>query len=163
ALIRQWSNEMQMLLHQYAADHAAVAAPIALNSLWLAGVPALPLWADNLGEVIGAGAVFDGLCHSGLPGIRTCVLSEYQPTAAARQVLMVVDDVSQLPWAAIDRWMRAGRLSRLKLTLPLAERSLQLDFRRTHRWQFWRQRQTLAQHLQTLLQQLPASTLDMGI
>lgn len=151
--IRQWSNEIQMLLHQLAAHPPLPDWPEALNSAWFASVTALPIWQHHFLAVCGKGEVFDGLVAAGLPAVRDATLAAHLTQAAHQPTLFVVDSVSQLDWPALSQALQQGRVSQLRCVLPFAEQSLEIHFKRRSWWQCWRKPHTLA----TLMQSLQAA------
>jgi hypothetical protein len=153
AVIRQWSNEIQMLLHQ--AAHSAEAAdwPAELNSLWFASVGDVPAWQHEWDTVAGQGEVFDGLKASTLPAIRPLSMAAMLADEHMQQALWVADTWQTCDWPALSNALQAGRISALKLVLPFAERSVEVHYKKQLRWQFWRK----PPDLETLLQQLEAT------
>ncbi|SDK18026.1 hypothetical protein SAMN05192566_0496 [Methylophilus rhizosphaerae] len=158
ALIRQWSNEIQMLLHQLASAAEVPDWPLTLNSLWFASVPELPLWQHER-QVAGTGAVFDGLRACQLPGLVTRPLADVVADKTVRHALMVADQLQDVDWAALATAMQHGRLPALEIVLPFVERSVRVRYRRRARWQFWRKAQSLPVLLQQLESSLPSARL----
>ena len=152
-LIRQWSNEIQMLLHQLASDSTLPDWPSALNSLWFASVPDLPVWQPEPFLLTGRGAVFDGLQACQLPGLTARAPGEVMADRTVSHACMVVDRLEQVDWPALSAAMQGGRIASLEMVLPFAERSVRVTWHKGIRWQFWRK----ATPVPALLQQLEAA------
>lgn len=150
ALVRQWTNEIQMLLHQLAGASAMEDWPQTMNSLWFASVGEIPHWRQSLPTIAGQGHVFDGLKASQLPGIQPLSLSALLAHAHPQGVLWVADHWQTVDWQALSNALETGQLSKLTLLLPFAERSVAVHYKKQPRWQFWRKPPSL----DTLLQQL---------
>lgn len=147
--IRQWSNEIQMLLHQLADQPLLPDWPETLNSLWFASVTALPVWQHHFHSVCGKGVVFDGLVAAGLSAVQTTDLAQ----ARQPSTLFVADTLSQIDWPGLSQALQQGEVSQLRCVLPFAEQSLEIRLKRRHWWQFRRKPHTL----NTLLQSLQAA------
>jgi len=153
AVIRQWANEIQMLLHQAAHSAEISAWPAELNSLWFASVGDIPAWQANVDAVAGQGEVFAGLEASALPAIRPLSMAAMLADAHMHQALWIADAWQTCDWPALSNALQTGRISALKLVLPFAERSVEVHYKKQLRWQFWRK----SPDLETLLQQLEAT------
>lgn len=152
SLVRQWMNEIQMLLHQLSSESDLPTWPARLNSLWFASVPELPEWHHQWPVIYGMGDVFDGLYACRLPAAKQVSMVEVL-NQANTSALMVVDQASQVDWDALSSAWQKGRLTQLEIVLPIAERSARIIFKKSHRWQFWRKGYTL----ETLFTHLEAS------
>jgi hypothetical protein len=155
ARIRQWTNESQMLLHQFSQDQDLPGWPARLNSLWFASVPQLPVWRHEWQAVLGTGAVFDGLRAAQLPALQQRALAEVLHDKSISRALMVVDQPEQVDWQALAAALHKGELSALEISLPFAERSVRVTYKKAYRWQFWRKSHSLAGLLDTLEASLP--------
>jgi len=153
AVIRQWTNEMQMLLHQAAHAPEISAWPAELNSLWFTSVGDVPAWQPAAALIAGQGEVFAGLAACALPAIRPLALEAMLAEVRAQQALWIADAWQTCDWPALSDALQDGRISALKLVLPFAERSVEVHYIKQIRWQFWRKTPTL----ETLLQQLEAT------
>lgn len=156
-LIRQWSNEIQMLLHQLAAETELPDWPSALNSLWFASVPDLPVWQPEPFLLTGSGAVFDGLQACQLPGLTARAPGEVMADRMVRHACMVVDSPEQVDWPALSAAMQGGRIASLEIVLPFAERSVRVTWHKRIRWQFWRKVTPVSALLQQLEAALPGT------
>lgn len=150
ALVRQWTNEMQMLLHQLAGASAMEDWPQTLNSLWFASVGEMPRWRQSLPILAGQGHVLDGLKANQLPGIQPLSLAALLAHTHPQGVVWVADDWQTVEWQALSSALETGQVSALTLVLPFAERSVAVYYKKQPRWQFWRKTPSL----DTLLQQL---------
>jgi hypothetical protein len=162
-LIRQWTNEIQMLLHQIASETNMDNWPMQLNSLWFASVPALPTWKHDKQVVHGQGIVFDGLkaCH--LPALKSLTLAQALADAKLSSALMVVDQAEQVNWQALAAALQQGKINTLEIVLPFVERSVRISYCKHYRWQFWRKAYTLETLLQQLESSLPTATLPTAV
>ena len=154
ALIRQWTNESQMLLHQMSAGNLP-GWPEQLNSLWFASVPDLPVWKHEWQIVYGSGAVFDGLLASQLPLAKQISAAEVFKDKAIRKAMMVVDQLDEIDWQTLFSALQQGRISTLEVVLPFAERSVRVTYKKCYRWQFWRKAYTVQRLLEKLESALP--------
>jgi hypothetical protein len=161
--IRQWTNESQMLLHQFSQDPGLPGWPARLNSLWFASVPQLPVWRHQWQVVVGAGAVFDGLRAAQLPALKQRALAEVLQDKTITQALIVVDQPQQVDWQALAAALHKGEVSALEITLPFAERSVRVTYKKAYRWQFWRKTHSLAGLLDTLEASLPSFKLPTSV
>jgi hypothetical protein len=167
--IRQWTNESQMLMHQFSQDPrfsqdpSLPGWPARLNSLWFASVPQLPVWRQQWQAVVGAGAVFDGLRAAQLPALQQRTLAEVLHDKSITQALMVVDQPEQVDWQAVTAALHTGQLSALEITLPFAERSVRVTYKKAYRWQFWRKTHSLTGLLATLEASLPSFKLPAPV
>ena len=161
-LVRQWTNESQMLLHQLAQD-SLPDWPARLNSLWFASVPDVPVWTHPWQIVSGTGAVFEGLLASQLPAISQRSFTEVLADKAIGKTLIVVDDIDQVDWPAVSNALQKSRLSHLEIVLPFAERSVRMTYKKHYRWQFWRQTPTVQALLDTLEAALPTFKLPEAV
>ncbi len=168
SLLRQWANESQMLMHQLASEdgfqdsvqrNSQPAWPAKLNSLWFASVPDMPAWQHDWQAVYGNGAVFECLQASQLPAVQQLSLAQALQDSTITKALMVVDDVEQVDWQALQMALQKGRLSALEIVLPLAERSVRVIYKKSYRWQFWRKAYTLQGLFARLEASLPSSKL----
>lgn len=153
AVIRQWTNEIQMLLHQAAHASEISAWPAELNSLWFTSVSDIPAWQPTAALIAGQGEVFAGLAACALPAVRPLALEAMLAEARTQQAVWIADEWQACDWPALSNALQAGRISALKLVLPFAERSVEVHYKKQLRWQFWRKTPTL----ETLLQQLEAT------
>ncbi|MGQ2966911.1 hypothetical protein [Methylophilus sp.] len=153
--VRQWTNETQMLLHQFSQDQDLPGWPARLNSLWFASVPQMPVWRHQWQTVMGAGAVFEGLRAAQLPALKQQALAEVLQDKTITQALMVVDQPEQVDWQVLSAALHKGQLSALEITLPLAERSVRVTYKKAYRWRFWRKAHSLTSLLNTLEASLP--------
>jgi len=158
AVIRQWTNEIQMLLHQ--AAHGAEVAdwPTALNSLWFASVGEMLTWQPSAPVVAGQGEIVAALQACKLPTILPASMAALMTDQDARQAVWVADQWQTVDWPMLSTALQAGRQSTLKLVLPFAERSIEVHYKKQLRWQFWRK----APRLETLLQQLETTLTTSG-
>lgn len=159
SLIRQWSNEIQMLLHQLSTSAQQAAWPESLNSLWFASIPPLPDWQHGWPIVYGQGAVSEGLHSSGLPHWSARSMQDVLGDSTVSEALMVVDTMEDVDWFALASALQKGVLTGLHMVLPFAERSVQMHYKKHMRWQFWRKTLTSEQLFQQLLSTLPAAQL----
>lgn len=150
ALIRQWTNEMQMLLHEGAYSASGSPWPEALNSLWMASVAELPTWPQPTTFIGGQGAVFAGLQASHVPGIQVTSLHDMMGKKKSASGLWVEDEWQRVDWQGINHAIAAGQISELQVVLPFAERSVHIHYKKQRRWQFWRKQHSV----ESLLQQL---------
>lgn len=165
SVIRQWSNEMQMLLHTLASSHAEPDWPDNLNSLWLASAqpaeePAPATFPSDGPVLFGRGAVFDGLVASGYPHVQTDDRQAWLKQAT-RTGLWVEDDWQQFPWADLQQALQATPSAGVQVVLPFAERSVWVRLSASRRWQFWRrpvQADACIQALETALTQTASAT-----
>lgn len=162
SLVRQWTNEIQMLLHQLSSETGLTAWPAQLNSLWFASVPALPEWQHPSQVVYGSGDVFDGLSACQLPGVKQLSMAEALGQSN-QDALMVVDRADQVDWNALSNAWQKGQLSQLEIVLPVAERSVRISCKKSHRWHFWRKAYTLESLYAHLEASLPTSKLPEAI
>jgi hypothetical protein len=156
SLIRQWTNESQMLLHPLSHDQNLPGWPAQLNSLWFASVPDVPVWKHQWQAVFGTGAVFDGLRVSELPAVKQLSMAQALEDASITNALMVVDQPDQVDWHSLSASLQQGRISTLEIVLPLAERSIRVTYRKRYRWQFWRKTYTLPALFDMLEASLPS-------
>lgn len=163
SLIRQWTNEIQMLLHQLSQSNNLPDWPASLNSLWFASVPDLPVWKQSLQTVFGAGAVFEGLQASQLPAVKPLSMAEVLENATITNTLMVVDQINQVDWQTLCDGLQQGRVSALEIVLPLAERSVRVTYKKRYRWQFWRKAHTLQGLFDALEASLPKFKLPEAV
>lgn len=157
-VIRQWSNEIQMLLHQLATDSPLESWPMALNSLWFATVGEAPVWQAPVVNYAGQGAVFSGLQALTASAAINTRLAEWLDNSASTPSVWVEDRWQSFDWQQLSHAMTAQSLSTLRLVLPFAERSLEVLYQRPRRWQFWRK--PCSQ--EALLQQLEQSLLSQS-
>ena len=160
AVIRQWTNEIQMLLHHLANIPPVADWPVALNSLWFASVEPLPAWKSAAAVVSGQGEVFTGLQAAPLPGLKAMPFISLLTEKHSAPALWVADTWQSIDWPALTQAITQRQLRALTLVLPCAERSLVVTYQRRPRWQFWRKKQTQAsvlQHLETQLMGSPQS------
>ncbi|MGP1715826.1 MAG: hypothetical protein ACTS9Y_01480 [Methylophilus sp.] len=163
SLIRQWTNESQMLLHQFSQDSRLPGWPERLNSLWFASVPAVPVWQHDWQAVIGTGAVFDGLQRSQLSAVKQLSMAQVLEDKTITKALMVVDQIDQVDWHSLSAALQKGRISTLEIILPLAERSIKVTYKQRYRWQFWRKAQTLPGLFDKLEASLPTFKLPGSV
>lgn len=150
SVIRQWTNEMQMLLHDMAYAPAGGHGPDALNSLWFASVGDLPQSPSSAAIIGGQGAIFSGLLASQLPGVQSNSMATMWADKKITNAIWVADQWQSVDWADIADAIQTGQVSELNVVLPFAERSVHIQYKKQFRWQFWRKAYTL----ETLLQQL---------
>jgi len=153
AVIRQWSNEIQMLLHQLALSADVANWPAELNSLWFASVGDMPAWQPAVPAVAGQGEVFAGLQACQLPTVRALSMAAWIADKQAPQALWVADQWQTVDWPMLSNAVQTGSVSAFKLVLPFAERSVEVHYKKRLRWQFWQKPASL----ETLLQQLEAT------
>lgn len=161
-LIRQWANEMQMLLHQLATEPSMADWPGALNSLWFASVDPVPNWQHRFDLVAGQGEIFAGLSALQLPRCKATTLAEVMQLPRTQQALWITDELETLDWPALNQALQAGTLQALHIVIPFAERSVQIHYQKRPRWQFWRKPTTLNKLLQQLEQSLSSATEQAG-
>jgi len=150
SVIRQWTNEIQMLLHEAAYSPAVVNWPETLNSLWFAGVSDLAARQVMQVNVGGQGQVFSGLQASQLVAAQSISMATMLTDKQITDGVWVADQWQRINWTEVSHALQAGRISELKVVIPFAERSVEICYRKRLRWQFWRKPYTL----ETLLQQL---------
>ncbi|WP_029148492.1 hypothetical protein [Methylophilus sp. 5] len=158
AVIRQWSNEIQMLLHQFALAADVANWPAELNSLWFASVGDMPAWQPSVPAIAGQGEVFAGLQASQLPAVRPLSMAACIADKQAPQALWVADQWQTFDWPMLSSALQAGSVSALTLVLPFAERSVEVHYKKRLRWQFWQK----SASAETLLQQLEATLTAAG-
>lgn len=161
SLVRQWTNEIQMLLHQLSSESHLPTWPGQLNSLWFASVPALPEWQHTSQIIYGLGDVSDGLSACQLPGVKQ--LSMVEALSQSQDALMIVDRADQVDWQILCNAWQKGQLSQLEIVLPIAERSVRISCKKSHRWQFWRKTYTLESLFAHLEAALPSTKLPEAI
>jgi hypothetical protein len=162
SLVRQWTNEIQMLLHQLSSESNLQAWPIQLNSLWFASVSELPEWQNLSQTVYGLGDVFDGLSACQLPRVKQLSMPEVL-SQSITDALMVVDRADQIDWDVLCNAWQKGQFSKLEIVLPIAERSVRISYIKSHRWQFWRKAYTLESLFAHLEASLPRTKLPEAI
>ncbi len=162
SLVRQWTNEVQMLLHQLSSEGNVTTWPAQLNSLWFASVTELPKWQHSTQTIYGVGDVFDGLSACQLPGLKQLSIIEALGQSI-QGALMVVDRADQVDWSVLCHAWQKGHLSQLEVVLPLAERSVRISYKKSHRWQFWRKAYTLESLFAHLEASLPSTKLPESI
>lgn len=157
SLLRQWSNEIQMLLHQLAHQSGLPEWPTQLNSLWFASVPALPRWRDLNRRIYGGGALLEGLAACQLPSLQLVSMKKVFEDKAIKHALMIVDHAEEVDWSALAQAMQKGKVSKLELIIPFLERSVRITYRQRLRWQFWRKPYSLPALMQQLEAALPTA------
>lgn len=162
SLVRQWMNEIQMLLHQLSSENTLPTWPAQLNSLWFASVPELPQWQHQSRMICGVGDVFDGLCACQLPAAKQLSMAEVFAQSHT-PAMMVVDRADQVDWNMLSHAWQKGRLTQLEIVLPIAERSVRISCKKSYRWQFWRKAYTLESLFAHLEASLPTSKLPEAI
>lgn len=150
SVIRQWTNEIQMLLHEAAYSPAVPNWPETLNSLWFASIGHLPAWPAMQPSVGGQGEIFSGLQSSQLPVAQSIPMATMLGDQQVAHGLWVADQWQMVNWAEVSHALQAGKVSELRVVIPFAERSVEIRYKKQLRWQFWRKPYTL----ETLLQQL---------
>lgn len=150
SVIRQWTNEIQMLLHEAAYSPAVTNWPETLNSLWFASVGHIPAWPAMPLTVSGQGDIFSGLQASRLGAAQFIPMSTMFADQQMTDGIWVADEWQAVNWAEVSRALQTGRISALRVVIPFAERSIEIGYKKQFRWQFWRKLYTL----ETLLQQL---------
>lgn len=156
-IVRQWTNEIQMMLHQMASQIPGW--PTALNSLWFASVGPIPHWQHPFDLVAGQGEVFAGLSALQLPALKAMPFSDMLKVASAQQRLWIADDLASVDWSALSQALQQGVVKKCTLVIPFAERHVQIHYQQKPRWQFWHKPATLNHLLQQLEQSLPADSL----
>lgn len=142
-VLRQWSNELQMLLHQANQTSQAGEMPSTFNGLWFAKVGALPQWQHTMDVIGGQGAIFAGLQATGLTHVSQAKLDAlYHQQAAHAQVMYIVDRLDQVDWQAVNVALAQKTIQKLVLILPFAERHLIVNYQPPRWWQRWRTPQT---------------------
>jgi hypothetical protein len=149
SVIRQWTNEIQMLLHDAAYSPAVAGWPESLNSLWFASVSALPAWQNGESVVSGQGEIFSGLQASQLR-VKPALLKDLLADHSITDGVWVADRWQAVDWSAVSNGLQAGQISELRMVMPFAERSVEIQYKKQFRWQFWKKPYTL----DSLLQQL---------
>lgn len=150
SVIRQWTNEIQMLLHEAAYSPMVAHWPEALNSLWFASVGHLPAGLAIQTAVSGQGEVFSGLQAGQLPAATSAPITTMLADKQATSGVWVADQWQMVNWAEVSQALQTWRISELTVVIPFAERSVEVRYKKQLRWQFWRKPYTL----ETLLQQL---------
>ncbi len=152
AVIRQWSNEMQMLLHNLASQPSEPPWPADLNGLWFASTQTAPMWGDVQQSPLlsGSGEVYAGLLASGYPHSLPQEFATWLGQRRQTPSLWVADSCSDLPWQTLAEAIQARPWARLDLVLPFAECSVRVSVKPSQRWQFWRRPRTAEDCLQTL-------------
>lgn len=156
-VLRQWSNEMQMLLHQAVHATQNTELPTDLNGLWFARINTLPRWQHTFNKVSGDGALFAALHAAGLPLSNPCKLHElYGSDANNAHTLFIVDTPSQVDWHSVQTTLAQKKLHQLKVVLPFAEQHVEAVFKAPRWWQRWRtppNSESLLMHLHAQLTQ----------
>lgn len=150
SVIRQWTNEIQMLLHEAAYSPMVAHWPEALNSLWFASVGHLPAKQTIQTALSGQGEVFSGLQAGQLPAATSASITTMLADKQAACGVWVADQWQTVNWAEVSQALQTRRISELTVVIPFAERSVEVRYKKHLRWQFWRKPYTL----ETLLQQL---------
>lgn len=142
ATVRQWSNEIQMLLHQLAAQPPVSGWPDALNSLWFANVirPQAPVMALQSVVLGGQGRLYDGWLVSQGFTERYDRQDLFEPGQSARECWYIADTHADVPWQALTQAMMQGRVKHLQLSMPYAERQVTAVWQYAWRWQCWQAR-----------------------
>lgn len=156
-LVRQWTNEIQMMLHQMASQIQGW--PTALNSLWFASVGHTPGWHHTFDLVAGQGEVFAGFSALQLPALKAMPFSDMLKAPGVQQRIWIADDVATVDWSALNQALQQGVVKKCTLVIPFAERHVQIHYQHKPRWQFWHKPATLDKLLQQLEQSLPADSL----
>lgn len=150
-LLRRWSNEAQMLLHQLAAQPPLADWPPMLNSLWFASVS--PMTTDMHASIhlAGNGRIFDALARS-----HRSIVDLRQMTQRYASLVYVADQLHTVNWVPIRQWLNDGRVTTLRMIFPFAERHVEVIWQRRMRWQFWRK----TKNKEALLGQLSSALLQ---
>lgn len=149
SVIRQWTNEIQMLLHDAAYSPTVADWPESLNSLWFASVGPLPAWQTGKAVVSGQGEILSGLQASQL-SVKPALLKDMLADQSITDGVWVADRWQAVDWSAVSHALQAGQISELRVVMPFAERSVEMHYKKQLRWQFWKKPYTL----DTLLQEL---------
>ena len=158
SVLRQWTNEIQMLLHEAAYSPTVADWPESLNSLWFAGVAQCPDCQSSNVVVSGQGELFSGLqaCQPQRvkPGQLAAMLADKHITDG----VWMADRWQAVDWSAVSQALQTGQISALRVVLPFAERSVEIDYKKQFRWQFWKKPYTLESLLQALETTLAATS-----
>jgi hypothetical protein len=136
-------NEVQMLLHEHAANQARESAgEIAVNSIWLSGGGVLPSTASSQNDVdllAADSAFYQGLakltavpCRS-LPDSLERLLDEAAQHSHIR--LQLMDDKW---WSAILQALKCRKIQQLTINLGLYDKSLVAEIKPIDLYKFWR-------------------------
>jgi len=152
SVIRQWTNEIQMLLHDAAYSPTVADWPESLNSLWFASVGPHPAWQTGKAVLSGQGEIFSGLQASQLI-VKSALLKDMLADQSITEGVWVADRWQAVDWPAVSHALQAGKIAGLRVVMPFAERSVEIHYKKQLRWQFWKKPYTL----DTLLQELEAT------
>lgn len=172
--LRQWLNEVQMVLHQHPANtRREDAGQSTINSLWLWGAGVLPagsaqdftgVWSNHplargLGRAFGVPvqAVPDdaaALLAQASPGSHPLLVLDslqapvqYEDGEAYRAQLLALET----RWfAPLQRALASGKIRRLRLAASTAYAMLTWESSRSEQWRLWRRPQPLAATVQAL-------------
>jgi hypothetical protein len=141
-------NEVQMLLHEHAANQARESAgEIAVNSIWLSGGGVLPSTASSQNDVdllVADSAFYQGLAKLAtvpcrpLPDSLERLLNDASQCSHLRLQLSELQLMDDKWWTAMLQALKSRKIQQLTVNLGLYDKSLIAEIKPIDLYKFWR-------------------------
>lgn len=151
-------NEVQMLLHEHAANQAREwAGEVAVNSIWLSGGGVLPstvILQSDINLLVADGVFYQGLAklvgtpYRPLPDSLERLLEEADQNSRVRLQLSELKLMDDSWWSAMLQALKSKKIQQLTINLGLYEKSLVAEIKPLDLYKFWRSTKPILSFLQ---------------